>query len=512
MAELWILVFIKRFGILKVGLVLFGGYMFRNLLSYKKNIIATVVLFMMSGCSNDQTTNIENGLRGPVVISEKSQTMNLEERMRHYNVPAVSIAVIKDSSIDFVKAFGKDVDQNTLFQAGSTSKTLNAFGILTLVQQGKVNLDVDVNQYLKNWKIKHNEYYKETDKITLRQILSHSAGFSVPGFPGYEINKKLPSTLEVLNGTPDVVNTKPVEVIYNPGEKFQYSGGGTTVSQLVLEDVTGEDYADWMRKNVLEPLGMRDSTFKQPLPSELQSKATEGHDAEGNAIAGKYHVYPEKAAAGLWTTPTDLAKFVIAMFNIADGNHDYPISKKLQDEMLNKQIKGEGYFSKWYSGLGAFLEGDGNNFSFGHEGRNKGFISRMVAYPKLKKGFIIMVNNYAAFNFMDEITNGIADTYNMPGFKKVNKESVKYSLGDYPDILGTYKNKEYTLDIISKENTLFLYDPNLKTKKRLYLKNNQRFFFLEDAIEIEYLQDEKQINIHSQDDDDIDKLVKVNND
>ena len=158
---------------------------------------------MMSGCSNDKTTNIENGLRGPVVISERSQTMNLEERMRHYNVPAVSIAVIKDSSIDFVKAFGKDVDQNTLFQAGSISKTLNAFGILTLVQQGKVNLDEDVNKYLKRWKIKHNQNYKETDKITLRQILSHSAGLSVHGFPGYEINKKLPSIIDVLNGDPN---------------------------------------------------------------------------------------------------------------------------------------------------------------------------------------------------------------------------------------------------------------------------------------------------------------------
>ena len=488
-----------------------GGCMFRSLSFPKKIIFATVVLFMMSGCSNDKTTNIENGLRGPVVISERSQTMNLEERMRHYNVPAVSIAVIKDSSIDFVKAFGKDVDQNTLFQAGSISKTLNAFGILTLVQQGKVNLDEDVNKYLKRWKIKHNQNYKETDKITLRQILSHSAGLSISGFPGYEIHKKLPSIIDVLNGDPKLVNTKPVEVIYKPGEKFQYSGGGTTVSQLILEDVTGEDYATWMEKNVLKPLDMKASTFKQPLPKELQSKATAGHDLDGNVIDGKWHAYPEKGAAGLWTTPTDLAKFLIAMLKISEGSTDYPINKKIQDEMFKKQVHAKE-FKHDYSGLGVFLDGNKEDFSFGHDGVNEGFIARMVAYPKLKKGFVIMINRDHAFNFMDEITNGIADTYNIPGFKKVTKESVKYSLGDYPDILGTYKNKEYTLDIISKENTLFLYDPNLKTKKRLYLKNNQRFFFLEDAIEIEYLQDEKQINIHSQDDDDIDKLVKVNND
>ena len=486
-----------------------GGCMFRSLSFPKKIIFATVVLFMMSGCSNDKTTNIENSLRGPVVISEKSQTMNLEERMRHYNVPAVSIAVIKDSSIDYEKAYEKNVNQNTIIQAGTISKTPKASRIITQVQQGKVNLDEDVNKYLKRWKIKHNQNYKETDKITLRQILSHSAGLSVSGFPGYEIHKKLPSIIDVLNGDPKLANTKPVEVIHKPGEKFQYSGGGTTVSQLILEDVTGEDYATWMEKNVLKPLDMKVSTFKQPLPKELQSKATAGHDLDGNVIDGKWHAYPEKGAAGLWTTPTDLAKFLIAMLKISEGSTDYPINKKMQDEMFQKQIKG---FKNSDVGLGVFLSGNKEDFSFSHDGRNEGFISRMVAYPELKKGFIIMVNNDAAFNLMDEITNGIADTYNMPGFKKVTKESVKYSLGDYPDILGTYKNKEYTLDIISKENTLFLYDPNLKTKKRLYLKNNQRFFFLEDAIEIEYLQDEKQINIHAQDDDDIDKLVKANND
>lgn len=481
--------------------------MFRTLLFTKKIIFATVTLFMMNGCSIDKKNNIENSLRGPVVISEKTQAMNLEERMRHYHVPAVSIAVIKNSSVDFAKAFGKDVDQNTLFQAGSISKTLNAFGILILVQQGKVNLDEDVNKYLKRWKIKHNQNYKETDKITLRQILSHSAGLNVSGFPGYEIHKQLPSLIDVLNGNPKSANTKPVEVIHKPGQRFQYSGGGTTVSQLILEDITGEDYATWMEKNVLEPLNMKASNFEQPLPKELQYKATAGHDPNGNVIDGKWRVYPEKGAAGLWTTPTDLAKFLIATFKISAGSTDYQINKKMQDEMFQKQIKG---FKTSDAGLGVFLDGKKESFSFGHDGHNEGFVSRMIAYPKLKTGFIIMVNNDAAFNFIDEISNGIADTYNMPGFKKVTKESVTYLLSDYPDILGTYKNKEYSLDIISKENSLFLYDPDLKTKKRLYLGKNQRFFVLEEAIEIEYLHNKNQINIHSQDGSDvIDKLVKI---
>ena len=463
----------------------------RNLLCLILPIFMAVYMF-----NSTLENKFEDTLRGSVLLADSSDTMNLEQRMQHYKVSNVSLAIVSGTSVDVVKAYGEKVDHNTIFQAGSLSKTLNAFGILALVNQGIVSLDVDVNQYLKNWKIKHNEYYKETDKITLRQILSHSAGFSVPGFPGYEINKKLPSTLEVLNGIHDVVNTKPVEVIYKPGEKFQYSGGGTTVSQLVLEDVTGEDYADWMQKNVLEPLGMRDSTFKQPLPVELQSRATQGYDTKGNVIVGRYHVYPEKAAAGLWTTPSDLAKFVVAMFNIADGSHDYPISKNLQDEMLNRQIRGEGFFSKKYSGLGVFLEGDGNNLSFSHDGGNEGFICRMVAYPKLKKAFIIMINQDFAFDLRNEISNGIADTYNLPGFEKITKKSIKYSVSDYPNIQGDYRNSEYDLKIISKDKTLYLRDYNFKSEKRLYKGANKRFFVLEENLEIEYLPKRNEIKVH----------------
>ena len=358
--------------------------MFKHFILCSKAIFITVILLMVTGCSdnNETETKVENALRGPVVLADSPQAMNLEQRMQRYKVPNVSIAVVSGSAIDFAKAYGANVDQNTLFQAGSISKTLNAFGILTLVSQGKVNLDKDVNQYLKRWKIKHNKYYKETDKITLRQILSHSAGFNAPEIRVYEIGKKLPSTPEILNGEPGVANAKPVEVICNPGEKFQYSNYGIVVSQLVLEDVTGEDYADWMQKNVLEPLGMNNSTFKQPLPLVLQSKAIAGHDADGKVIAGKYSAFPS-ATGGLWSTPTDLAKFVLAMFKISDGSQDYSISKKLQDEMFAKQINDEEFSSNYY-GLGVSLAGDNNNFYFSHNGRTEGFISGMVAKESIQ--------------------------------------------------------------------------------------------------------------------------------
>ncbi len=393
--------------------------MFKYFTGFLKYLPISIGLLITSGCFAANHIKLENNQRTPLVMKDSSYTMSLEQRMQDYNVANVSLAIVNGTDISAVEVYGDGIDHNTLFQAGSISKTLNAFGILTLVSQGKVDLDVDVNQYLKSWKIKHNEHYKETDKITLRQILSHSAGFNVSGFPGYEISKKLPSTQEVLSGNTEVANTNPVAVIYTPGEKFQYSGGGSTVSQLVLEDVTGEDYANWMQKNVLEPLGMTNSTFKQPLPSELQSKSTQAHDANGNEITENF-AYP-KAAGGLWSTPTDLAKFVIAMFNIADGSHDYSINKKLQDEMLKKHIKGADFHKNEYSGLGVFLKGEGQTLSFSHDGRNVGFISRMVAYPKLKKAFIIMINHDTAVNLLNEITNRIADTHKLPGFDKTTQ-------------------------------------------------------------------------------------------
>jgi CubicO group peptidase (beta-lactamase class C family) len=263
---------------------------------------------------------VENNLLPPVPNKiEPTGKMNILERMKHYDVPGVSIAVINNGKIEWAKGYGVreartnlPVTAGTLFQAGSISKPVAAMGALRMVQDGKFALDEDVNKKLKSWKIPENEFTKE-QKVTLRRLLTHNAGLSVWGFPGYAAETKpLPTITQILDGTAPA-NTKPVRVIEMPGTNPSYSGGGFTVMQLLMAGVSGKPFPKLMEDTVLKKLGMKSSTFKQPLPSNLYQQAAAAHSGKGEKFTSKWFIYPEMAAAGLWTTPSDLALFAIEL-------------------------------------------------------------------------------------------------------------------------------------------------------------------------------------------------------
>src|SRR6202008_2867755 len=193
--------------------------------------------------------------------------------------------------------------------AGSISKPVAAAGMLALVQEGKLSLDEDVNQKLKSWKVPENEFTRE-QKVTLRRLASHTAGLTVHGFPGYEVGEKLPTLVQILNGEKPA-NTLPIRVDLVPGTKERYSGGGVTIEQQVMMDVTGKAFPALMKETVLDKIGMSDSSYEQPLPEAWAARTPTGTYQDGKPVHGKWHVYPEMAAAGLWTTPGDLAKFAI---------------------------------------------------------------------------------------------------------------------------------------------------------------------------------------------------------
>jgi CubicO group peptidase (beta-lactamase class C family) len=221
---------------------------------------------------------VVNGLR-PAVVMPDQAPMNLAARMSELNVPGVSVAVLHDGMIQWARGFGSvaiggpPVVPDTLFQAGSISKPVSAVAALMLVQAGKLDLDADVNLVLKSWKLPANSYTDDS-KVTLRRLLNHSAGISVHGFPGYAVDKPVPSLIDVLNGTPPA-NTAPIVVDHRPGERFQYSGGGYTIMQQLLIDLTGRPFPDLLADTVLKPFGMTNSSFHQPLPAkEAQAAAT----------------------------------------------------------------------------------------------------------------------------------------------------------------------------------------------------------------------------------------------
>jgi CubicO group peptidase (beta-lactamase class C family) len=309
--------------------------------------------------------------------------------MKTHRIPGVSLAIIDNGKISKAKGYGctdksrtTAVTTNTLFQAGSVSKPVAALAALGLVEAGAFTLDDDVNRFLKEWQIPENEFTK-SDKVTLRRILSHSAGLTVHGFPGYDVNSQLPSLRQVLSGSRPA-NTPSIQVDVVPGSVSRYSGGGYTVMQQMMIDATGRTFPELMRESVLTRLQMNSSTYEQPLSVDRASCAATGYYSNGKKVTRRWHVYPEMAAAGLWTTPSDLARFAISIQEGFAGKSNPVISRSMTRQMLTVQ--------KGNNGLGLGVEGSGKTCRFYHGGRNAGFDALLIAYAEAGTGVVIMFN------------------------------------------------------------------------------------------------------------------------
>lgn len=337
----------------------------------------------------------------------------IRSQMQRRRIPGLSLAIIQDGKILKAQAYGfidKDgkvpVTMNTLFQAGSVSKSVAAMAALYLVEQNKLSLDEDVNVKLQGWKIPDNEFTAEK-KVTLRGILSHTAGLTVHGFPGYPVGAKIPSVVQILDGTAPA-NTPPVRTDFVPGSRWRYSGGGYTVMQQLMVDVTGAEFPELMKNSVLSPLDMKNSSYQQPLPPELAKLTATGHYNNRSSVEGRWHIYPEMAAAGLWTTPSDLARFAIGIQNAYAGKSGSVLSRSMARQMLTDQ--------KNRDGLGVFLQGDSTMLRFGHNGRDEGFDALLTASMDKGQGIVIMINANDNSHMMGRIVDFIADYYHWDGF------------------------------------------------------------------------------------------------
>jgi CubicO group peptidase (beta-lactamase class C family) len=332
----------------------------------------------------------------------------------------VSIAVIKDYKVDWANGYGwadaeerRPVTPGTRFQAASISKSLNSLALLKLVQQGKIELEGDINQYLKTWKFPYDSLSKDK-KITLANLLSHTAGLSVHGFAGYTPGDSIPSVTQVLDGERPA-NSPAVRSLFEPSKKLQYSGGGTTITQLLLTDVSGMPYEDYLQKEVLQPMGMTNSFFTQPPPAGTKNLATAYH-RNGTPVKGKYNVYPEQAAAGLWTTPTDLARYIIETQLEYEGRSNKVLSQKMMQKRLSHYIDSA-------AGLGLFLVRKPGEIYFNHNGGNNGFLCTSYGSLTNGNGVVVMING-EDFSIIPEIVNSVALVYGWkdfytPVFKKV---------------------------------------------------------------------------------------------
>src|SRR4029077_5096642 len=231
----------------------------------------------------------------------------------------------------------------------------------------------------KSWRLPENEL-TATSAVTVRMLLNHTGGTTVHGFPGYARNANLPSLREILDGQKPA-NTSAIRVVSPPGEVHKYSGGGTTVLQQMLIDVTGEAYGPALARMVLGPLGMSESSFQQPPDAGTVDQAAFGHAADGSGVPDGFKIHPEMAAAGLWTTPRDLCKALLAIMRSHAGEAGSFLDQGMAQAMLRRGIG--------QAGLGTFVSDRGG---VSHARSNHGFRALYVADPNRRSGIVAMTN------------------------------------------------------------------------------------------------------------------------
>jgi CubicO group peptidase (beta-lactamase class C family) len=373
---------------------------------------------------------------------EYSGPAPLADRMHFYHTPGVSLAIIDNFEVAWAGGVGvcragndRPVDQRTLFQAGSISKAVFALAVMRLVEQGQLDLDEDISRYLTDWQIPGRDGWRP--HLTLRRLLSHSAGVTVVGFPGYPAGAPVPSLVQVLNGEPPA-NTPLILANTLPGLQYRYSGGGFTLAQQVFTDVLGEPFPDSLQRLVFDPLGLHDSTYQQPLPPGRAEQAATAHIYTGLPLPGGWHTYPEMAAAGLWTTPADLATIGVELLQVLHGQKAPAlIQRETIEAMLQPQLPGQIAGQDYYVGLGFFCGGQGQDFWFGHRGSDEGFVSVMQVYKHLGKGFAVMVNSNE-YGLRDEIVRAIAREFDLPDVFPPEKLAGSVAPGDLAAFAGAY--------------------------------------------------------------------------
>jgi CubicO group peptidase (beta-lactamase class C family) len=354
-------------------------------------------------------------LNVPVTPAKAPLAFTLGEMMRLYKDPGFSIAVVEDNRLAWAKGFGvvapgstTSVTTDTLFQAASISKPVTAAGGLWLVEHGKLDLDKDVNLYLKSWRVPDNTFTPK-EKVTLRRLMSHNAGMNVHGFAGYAQGSPLPTTAQTLDGLPPA-NNPPIRVTVVPGTQCIYSGGGVTLEGLLIKDVSGQRFEDFMLQHVLLPAGMNSSTFEQSLSPMLAARAATGTHYDGTAVPGKWHIYPELAPDGLWTTPSDLARFGIELSLSREGKANHILSRVMTQEMLTPQCH-DAPGDAGGVGLGFGVGYRGHPGQFRHTGGNDGFESFLFMDADQDWGIALMGNSDSFHLIYPHIVETIAKSH-----------------------------------------------------------------------------------------------------
>lgn len=464
--------------------------------------LATLILLTIVGAKvsaqsiDEQIQRVTSTMTPSIVIKGAPEKLHtLSDSMAKFGVPGVSIALIHGGKLAWAQGFGvKSAGSNdavtatTLFQAASISKPVSATAMLRLVEQGTLALDTPINTFLKTWQLADNAF-TQSAPVTLRRLVSHSAGLNVHGFPGYASGAAVPTVQQILDGKKPA-NTRGVKVEMVPGSTWKYSGGGTTIMQLAMVETTGEAFPALMQRLVLAPIGMQQSAFEQPLSEAKQGLAAAGHDDEGKMVPGRWHTYPELAAAGLWTTPTDLTKWAIEIAEARSGKSTKTISQAMANEMLTPQ--------KATSGLGPVVEGKGDTMRFQHGGSNHGYSCFVVYFPAIGRGAAVMTNGDAGSMVYQQLLIALAKEYHWPAFKARVIEPVALEAhmldqlaGEYPLPPMSPTDKPPSLLITQEQGKLMIEAANYLPKGELVLLADGELLSPETGFQLKLVKDDQ---------------------
>lgn len=381
-------------------------------------VASLLVLTAGTGAAPDSPADYIARVEGPQSPNRQGfDPLTIEQLMTRFRVPGVSVAVFKDFEIHWTKGYGvadveskTAVDEHTVFQAASISKPVTALAVMRAVQDGKLSLDTDINTYLESWKVPASEHNK-TQPVTLRALLSHTSGSGDGfGFPGYHPDAARPTVVQILNGDKPS-NVGKVLFERPPFTYAKYSGGGTTIVQLALIEHLKRPFPELLKTMVLDPVGVRDSAYEQPLSPERDKNAARAHDGQGRTRDAKWHVYPELAAAGLWTTPSDLARIALDVQRSLMMDKGKVLSRASARAMMTPA--GVGGFAVGWS-----IEKRGEGWYFMHGGSNWGFQCHLIAHMTKGYGVAIMTNSDSGGAILGQIEQRVANAYNWDSLDK----------------------------------------------------------------------------------------------
>ena len=392
----------------------------------------------MTIVQGERQRRVESDLwQEPITHPRSPRATTIAAAMARHRVPGCAVAVIDAGELAWARGYGVTASDapepvavgiDTLFQACSISKPVAAMAAHRLVQAGRLDLDEDVNAYLTSWQLPANGDWQP--RVTLRHLLSHTAGLTTCWYPGYLRGAALPTILQTLQGVAPA-NTPPVCATALPGTQFRYSGSHYSVLQQLLIDLTGQPFPDLLRETVFDPLQMAHSSYDVNFPARHPGATASGHDAGGESIAGDWRAMPEGAGAGLWTTPVDLCRVACDVMASWSGESARLLDQQTARQMLTAQVGG------W--SLGWTVEEVDGALRCGHGSSNIGYKCRLVFWPELGTGAAVMTNADDGTYVVEEILAAIGREYGWPGAVRATEQgSDKYDPAILSAFAGTW--------------------------------------------------------------------------